>query len=121
TLGGRTNPVLAAEPDRDALAASLPDEPLVVLPACPLMHGTGWFNALIGMLGGGAVVTLPGRTLDVVELLDAVERNGVNGLAIVGDAFGKPLLRALDAEPGRWDISSLKMMSSSGVMWSEET
>jgi fatty-acyl-CoA synthase len=121
TLGGRTNPVLAGEPDSDAFVASLGDDPLTVLPACPLMHGTGWFNALIGLLAGGAVVTLPGRTFDVVELLDGIEREGVNGIAIVGDAFGKPLLRALDSEPDRWDISSLKMMSSSGVMWSEAT
>ena len=121
TLGGRTNPVLAGEVDVDAYAATLGPDPLTVLPACPLMHGTGWFNALIGLLGGGSVVTLPGRTFDVVELLDGIEREGVNGIAIVGDAFGKPLLRALDAEPDRWDISSLKMMSSSGVMWSEST
>jgi acyl-CoA synthetase (AMP-forming)/AMP-acid ligase II len=121
TLGGRTNPVLAGEVDVDAYAATLGPDPLTVLPACPLMHGTGWFNALIGLLGGGSVVTLPGRTFDVVELLDGIEREGVNGIAIVGDAFGKPLLRALDAEPERWDISSLKMMTSSGVMWSEST
>ena len=120
-LGGRTNPVLAGDVDFDAYAATLGPDPLTVLPACPLMHGTGWFNAIIGMLGGGTVVTLPGRNFDVVELLDGIEREGVNGIAIVGDAFGKPLLRALDAEPDRWDISSLKMMSSSGVMWSEST
>jgi fatty-acyl-CoA synthase len=41
--------------------------------------------------------------------------------AIVGDAFAKPILRALDANPGRWDISSLIAVISSGVMWSEET
>jgi fatty-acyl-CoA synthase len=40
-------------------------------------------------------------------------------VTIVGDAFGKPILRALDAEPGRWDLSSLAIISSSGVMWSE--
>ena len=28
-------------------------------------------------------------------------------MAIVGDAFAKPILRALDANPGRWDLSSL--------------
>ena len=40
-------------------------------------------------------------------------------MAIVGDAFAKPMLRALDAEPGRWDLSSLVAIISSGVMWSE--
>jgi fatty-acyl-CoA synthase len=41
-------------------------------------------------------------------------------LVIVGDAFARPLLEALDANPGRWDLSSLILMSSSGVMWSQE-
>jgi fatty-acyl-CoA synthase len=30
------------------------------------------------------------------------------------------MLAALDAEPGRWDLSSLVVVTSSGVMWSEE-
>ena len=40
-------------------------------------------------------------------------------MAIVGDAFARPILAALDENPGRWDISSLLMIVSSGVMWSE--
>ena len=36
-----------------------------------------------------------------------------NSLAIVGDAFARPLVEALDAEPDRWDISSLRIVSSS--------
>ena len=39
----------------------------------------------------------------------------------MGDAFAKPILAALDAHPGRWDLSSLVGIISSGVMWSEET
>ena len=85
------------------------------------MHGTGWFTALMAMMTGGCVVTLTGRTFDAVELLDTVEREGVNMMAIVGDAFAKPMLRALDAEPGHWDLSSLFVIISSGVMWSEES
>ncbi len=92
-----------------------------LLPACPLMHGTGAFTSLSALSGGGAVVTLPGRSFDPVELLDTVEREQVNILVIVGDAFAKPILTALDANPGRWDLSSLFAMISSGVMWSEET
>src|SRR5581483_9921161 len=61
------------------------------------------------------------RNFDAVELLDSVERARANVVVIVGDAFAKPLLRALDASPGRWDLSSLLAMTSSGVMWSEET
>ena len=42
-------------------------------------------------------------------------------MIIVGDAFAKPILATLDAHPGRWDLSSLVAVISSGVMWSEET
>jgi acyl-CoA synthetase (AMP-forming)/AMP-acid ligase II len=45
----------------------------------------------------------------------------VNNTSIVGDAFAKPILRALDEAPDRWDISSLRVVISSGVMWSEPT
>jgi 3-oxocholest-4-en-26-oate---CoA ligase len=93
---------------------------MVQTPACPLMHGTGQFTSLIFLSIGGSVVLLEGRKLDVEEMLDAVQDRQVNALAIVGDAFGKPMLEALDAEPDRWDLSSLVTITSSGVMWSEE-
>jgi 3-oxocholest-4-en-26-oate---CoA ligase len=94
---------------------------IVSVPACPLMHGTGCMTQLIALSGGGCVVTLEGRTLDVHELFDTIERHRGNTTAIVGDAFAKPMLRALDAEPDRWDLSSLFMITSSGVMFSEAT
>ena len=91
------------------------------LPAAPLMHGTGLFNAMATLNIGGSIVTIPGRRFDPAELLDTVETERVKSMTIVGDAFAKPILRALDAEPGRWDISSLRVVISSGVMWSKET
>jgi fatty-acyl-CoA synthase len=93
----------------------------VAIPACPQMHGTGGITSMIALMQGGCVVTLTSRTYDPVELLDTIEREGVNVIAIVGDAFAKPMLRALDTDPQRWDISSLLAITSSGVMWSNET
>jgi fatty-acyl-CoA synthase len=90
------------------------------IPACPLMHGTGLFTA-IGALGtGGAIVTLPSAHFDAHELWAAVERYRVASIAIVGDAFGKPMLQALNEALGRYDLSSLIMIISSGVMWTTE-
>ena len=88
------------------------------IPAAPLMHGTGSFSSFSVLSSGGSVVTLTGRHFDAVELLDTIEREHVRSLAIVGDAFAKPLLSALDAEPDRWDVSSLRVLTSSGVMFS---
>ncbi len=123
-LGSGGNAVLGVPPANsiDELAARIsPDMPgYVLLSACPLMHGTGQFSSLIAMNLGGAVATLPSRHFDVHELLAQVEEHRVNSLIIVGQAFAAPILEALDAEPGRYDLSSLVMMSSSGVMWSQD-
>ena len=90
------------------------------IPCCPLMHGTGLFTAIGTMISGGCVVTLEGSKFDSEELFDAVQRHRANSLVIVGDAFAKPMLNALEANPGRWDLSSVKLVVSSGVMWSTE-
>ena len=123
-LGGGGNPIVGLGPaaDLDELRARLQSGELasVGLPACPLMHGTGQFSAFISMILGGCIVTLPDARFDPVALWDAVDRHGVNAISIVGDAFARPMLAALDAEPGRWDLTSVRVINSSGVMWSQE-
>ena len=94
------------------------DERARVIPAAPLMHGTAAFSAFAILDSGGAVVLCESTKFDPEELLNTIEAHGVTDLSIVGDAFAKPLLDALNANPNRWDISSLKVMLSSGVMWS---
>jgi acyl-CoA synthetase (AMP-forming)/AMP-acid ligase II len=91
-----------------------------ILPAPPLMHGTGLLTGMGVMMSGGTVITLEGATFDPIELLDAIDRHKPQTLVIVGDSFGKPILNALNADPGRWDVSSIQMIVSSGVMWSYE-
>jgi fatty-acyl-CoA synthase len=89
-------------------------------PCCPQMHGTGLLTSIAGLAMGGTVVTLTHPSFDPAELWATVQRRQVNSLAIVGDAFAKPMLRELDANPGGYDISSLLAIVSSGVMWSPE-
>ncbi len=91
------------------------------LPACPLMHGTGLFIALSTLSGGGTVVLIDRPGLEPHVVWDAVEREKVQVLTIVGDAFARPLLAALDEEPNRWKLDSLRAITSSGVTWSPET
>lgn len=94
------------------------------IPCAPVMHGTGcWLGWFIPMVGGSHIVTLTNRSLDAHEALATVERHGVNGLTIVGDSFAKPFVRALDEgkpDGSAYDVSSLRMMNSSGVMWTTE-
>ena len=90
-------------------------------PACPLMHGTGLFTAMGALLNGGTIALLPTpETFSAEELWDEVERHRLTNLAIVGDAFAKPMLNVLDAAPGKRDLSSMRGIVSSGVMWSME-
>lgn len=91
----------------------------VMLPGAPLMHGTGHISAMNALTAGGCLVTLPNRHFDPELMLDTVEREKVTALVIVGDAFARPILEAIDANPGRWDLSSVAGMVSSGVMWSQ--
>jgi fatty-acyl-CoA synthase len=88
----------------------------------PLMHGTGWFTAMISWLAGGAVITLDNpKTFDAADLWTVVERERPTALTIVGDSFAKPMLRELDRSGRKYDLSSVMMITSSGVMWSEES
>ena len=91
-----------------------------ILPAPPLMHGTGLLTGMGTMMTGGTVITLEGATFDAEELLDAIHRHKPQTLVIVGDSFGRPILNALNANPDRWDVSSVLVIVSSGVMWSYE-
>lgn len=101
------------------------DSPPVSLPGCPLMHGTGvWLGSFLPMLMGGTVVTTAKLGLDPFRLWDLVEQHRVSDLVIVGDAFARPLLAALDEAQQRgtpFDLSALRQITSSGVMWSAET
>ena len=92
----------------------------ISLIACPLMHGTGQFSNLIAFNAGGTAAYLPSRKFNAMELWDEVDRIGATAVVLVGLAFSTPMLEALEANPGRWDLSTVKSMSSSGSMWSQE-
>lgn len=96
----------------------------ISLPACPLMHATGmWLGALMTHMSGGAVATISDEKFDPHAIWAFVAQERVNLMAIVGDAFAKPLLAALreaDARGARFDLSSLAVIGSSGVMFSTE-
>ena len=91
---------------------------------CPLMHGTGmWLGAFLPLLLGGTAITSKNLGFDANQLWTQVEDTKTSNIVIVGDAFAKPMLDALDKanENGTpYDLSSVKVIISSGVMWSEE-
>jgi fatty-acyl-CoA synthase len=122
-LAGRPAPTTLeefAEAAR-AIVETMPGR--VHLPASPLMHGTGAFSSFQAMFLGSAIATLVNRHFDADELWQTVQRERVTSMAIVGDAFAKPMLKALEDADGRgepYDTSSLQLIISSGVMWTSE-
>ncbi len=95
-----------------------------LLPAAPLMHGTSALTSMAVLSSGGSVVTLTSSAFDADELCAAVQEHGVSQLTIVGDAFARPMLDALsaaDAAGTPYDLSSLRVILSSGVMWSQQS
>jgi fatty-acyl-CoA synthase len=90
-----------------------------LLPAPPFMHGAGHWLALNAMNGGNTVCIQDDTVgLDADDVWRTIEREKVNILLIVGDAFGRPLVDQLEAateqsEP--YDLSSLLMVISGGA------
>ena len=91
---------------------------------CPLMHGTGmWLGAFLPLLLGGTAITSRNLGFDADQMWTQAEDTQTSNIVIVGDAFAKPMLDALNnaSNQGKpYDLSSIKVIISSGVMWSEE-
>ena len=90
------------------------------LPVAPLMHGTGLWFAISTLMQAGTVVTMSDRRFSADRVLDTIVSRRVGGIVIAGDAFATPIVQALDNEPGRWALSGLKVLVSSGVLLSDE-
>jgi fatty-acyl-CoA synthase len=108
------------EPPDPLAAARAGKRASTLLPAAPLMHGTGLFATIAALAGGATIVLVDQQGLDAEAIWDAVAREQVQTLTIVGDVFARPLLDALRAQPDRWDLSSLRAITSSGVLFSPD-
>jgi fatty-acyl-CoA synthase len=65
-------------------------------------------------VGGTIVVQSRPERFDPEDILRTVEREKVEALTIVGDAFARPLLDALGA--GSYDLSCLRLLTSGGAI-----
>ncbi len=117
-------PAFGLEPpaDLDALMAQIRAgigrHPVFVAP--PLMHGTGLFSAVTTLTRGGAVMVTRAASFDPEAVIAAIAQHKAGGVIIVGDAFARPLLDVLRATRGRYDVTSVISMLSSGMMWSPD-
>jgi acyl-CoA synthetase (AMP-forming)/AMP-acid ligase II len=114
-----------AEPATVAVDLARRGETPVAVPASPLMHSTAFtFASLPVLTAGGTIATITARRFDPSSVLATVERARATVVAIVGDAFGRPLVQALDdaCAAGRpFDVSPVRVVCSAGVAWSADT
>jgi fatty-acyl-CoA synthase len=98
-----------------ALATAATSGNLRTLPAPPFMHGAAHWVAFNSLHQGGTIVIQdrPDR-LDAADIWATTAREKVNLLAIVGDAFGRPLLDELERRP--YDLAELRFILSGGAI-----
>jgi fatty-acyl-CoA synthase len=84
-----------------------------ILPVVPMFHANAWCFPFCAALMGSRQV-FPGPLLDPVSLLDALAGERVTLTAGVPTIW-MGILTALDAEPGRWDLSHIRTMVVGGA------
>ena len=100
-----------------ALSAALPDslglsQQSVVLPVVPMFHVNAWGLPFISAMVGAKMV-FPGPHLDAPSVLQLLQDEKVTCAAGVPTVW-IAILEALDKEPKRWDVSSVKQMVVGG-------
>jgi fatty-acyl-CoA synthase len=84
------------------------------LPAPPFMHGAGHWIAFLALHQGGPVIIQDEvRSFNAKDLLSVCERERVNFVQIIGDAFARPLLEEL--ERNSYDLAALQIVLSGGT------
>jgi fatty-acyl-CoA synthase len=85
------------------------------LPTAPFMHGAAhWAAFNMWHVGGTVVVASEPQRLDPHDIWSTVEREKINAITIVGDAFGRPLADQLRER--KYDLSALALLTSGGAI-----
>ncbi len=100
------------------LGASLPDALGIsgrdtILPVVPMFHANAWGLPYAAAFTGAGLV-FPGPHLDAESVLDLLETEKVTMTAGVPTVW-MAILAALDTEPERWDLSTLRRMVVGGA------
>jgi len=113
-LGGRELGTGTEWPSVDAILDVARNGGAALMPTAPFMHGAAHWMAFNAFTGGNTIV-LPNIVdrLDADDVLKAVASYHVNIVLMVGDAFGRPILDAINR--GSYDTSSLLVLVSGGA------
>lgn len=94
--------------------AATDEHPMVMFPLSPLMHGGAQAAMLMHLFAGQLTVLAP--RFDAEETWRIVEKVGVQGIFMTGDAMARPLIEAYEA--GDFDASTLIVVASSAAIFS---
>jgi fatty-acyl-CoA synthase len=84
----------------------------------PLMHGAAQWTAFSGLHSGATIVLHEeGQGLDARVVLEAAERERVQIMSIVGDAYARPLVEELRRHA--YDLSELRTIGTGGAATNE--
>ena len=102
-----------------AAEAAANQSPMTLLACGPMMHGGSQWILGNGHVAGYTVALYTEPNFDATQVLDLVQKAGVNSLTFLGDAMGRPVAEAILAEPDRWDLSTLAAVSNGAAPLSE--
>ncbi|MGN6781761.1 MAG: acyl-CoA synthetase [Marmoricola sp.] len=94
--------------------AATDENPMVMFPLSPLMHGGAQAAMLMHLFAGQLTVLAP--RFDAEETWRIIEKARVQGIFMTGDAMARPLIEAYEA--GSYDASSLIVVASSAAIFS---
>ena len=103
----------------ESLVAAATGDSQVWFAAPPFMHAAAQWTAFAGLHVGATVVMHDdSKRFDATEILTVAEREHVNLMSIVGDAYARPLVEEL--RRGSYDLASLRRIGTGGAMTSME-
>jgi acyl-CoA synthetase (AMP-forming)/AMP-acid ligase II len=113
-MGGR-KPDGSELASREEIAAYAKNGPgLRCLIGPPLMHGAAQWGLFINLgMGNTCYFANENKKLDPADFLATIEREKINSMTIVGDAFARPLLDEMARRS--YDLSSLLIIGSGGA------
>jgi 3-oxocholest-4-en-26-oate---CoA ligase len=85
----------------------------------PLMHAAAQWTVFAGLLGGRTIVLHDDRRrFDAATIIRTAAEERVTLMAIVGDAYARPMVEFLERNPV--DLTSLRVLGTGGATTSEE-
>ena len=106
-----TEPITTPEALAERLSGGMSGTNLSLL---PLIHGAAQYGLMSALFGGFPIVIYTERSFSGEKAWALAEAESAVVMSFAGNAMGLPLLEAYDANPGRWDLKSLFVLSWGG-------